>query len=202
MESSTYKAAIIKYSTNFPELTEYEKKLGEAVAIAHKATGAPIYTHTSNKNGVAQIEFLKEQGVDLSRVIIGHMGDTDDLEYIKHVADTNVRIGMDRFALDTVAPELHLDSDSRARTVVDLWKGGYLDKMTLSHDSYCFIDIEGCQKVDDQWHVHRYSDLEYLDFQFSFIPQKMFPLFYKSGMTQREIDVMMIDTPRRIFEGK
>ncbi len=122
MEGTEFKAAYIKYSTNSSELTDYDRKLGRAAVIAQIATGVPIYTHTSNKNGMSQINFFKEQGVDLSKVVIGHMGDTNDLEYIRGIADTGVRIGMDRFAADTVMPEEYLDSKLRAQTVIDLWK--------------------------------------------------------------------------------
>jgi phosphotriesterase-related protein len=200
MEGTTYKASFIKYATGYSELTDYDRKIGKAVVLAHKATGAPIYTHTSNKNGISQVEFFREHGVDLSKVIIGHMGDTDDIEYIKSVVDSGVKIGMDRFATDTVMPEVYLDSKIRAEVVVDLWKGGYLNKMVLSHDASCFIDFQGYPDAGNQWDIYKNHDLETLDFQYTFLSQKIFPLFFKGGMTQEEINVMMIDTPRNIFE--
>ena len=52
-----------------------------AVAHVHRETGVPISTHThaASHRGRDQQRVFREEGVDLSRVVIGHCGDTTDL---------------------------------------------------------------------------------------------------------------------------
>ena len=55
-----------------------------AVAQAHRATGVPITTHTPTPPepwGLEQQRIFKEEGVDLTRVVIGHSGGTVNTDY-------------------------------------------------------------------------------------------------------------------------
>ena len=81
---SGVKAAIIKCATDTAGVTSVIEKVLRASARAQKATGVPISTHTwaAGRAGEAQQAIFAQEGVDLSRVIIGHSGDSDDLGYI------------------------------------------------------------------------------------------------------------------------
>ena len=98
------KAAILKCATDEPGLTPGVERVLRAVAVAHRATGVPISTHTHarTRRGLEQQRVFAEEGVDLGRVIIGHSGDTTDLDYLKELIAAGSYIGMDRFGLDNI----------------------------------------------------------------------------------------------------
>jgi phosphotriesterase-related protein len=67
------RAGCIKLGTSQPEMTEKEEKTFRAGARAQRKTGVPITTHCTTIGAESsQLEVLDEEGVDLSRVIIGH----------------------------------------------------------------------------------------------------------------------------------
>src|SRR5271156_4539899 len=68
------KAGILKCATDEPGVTPGVERVLRAVAQAHKRTGVPISTHTHAglRRGLEQQKIFEEEGVDLSRVIIGH----------------------------------------------------------------------------------------------------------------------------------
>ena len=96
------KAAIIKCATDEPGVTPNVERILRAAAKAHRATGVPISTHTHPASGVGinQQDVFESEGVDLSRVVIGHSGDTEDTGYLKKICDRGSFIGMDRFGID------------------------------------------------------------------------------------------------------
>src|SRR5207302_1518247 len=73
-----------------------------------------------------------------TKVVVGHSGDSGDLEYLTWLADTGAILGMDRFGLDAfrTTPE-------RVATIATLCGRGYTDRMVLSQDASCWIDWFG-----------------------------------------------------------
>ncbi|MDQ7864147.1 hypothetical protein RCO48_32910 [Peribacillus frigoritolerans] len=61
------------------------KKVIRAVARAHHKTGVPYYDtfRSFEENGLLQVQIFEEEGVDLSKVLIGHSGDTNNLGYLE-----------------------------------------------------------------------------------------------------------------------
>src|SRR5260370_30543350 len=79
------KAGILKCATDSPGRAKGVERVLRAVAQAHRRTAVPISTHTHarRKRGLEQHRIFREEGVDLSRVVIGHSGDTTDLDYLE-----------------------------------------------------------------------------------------------------------------------
>src|SRR5947207_7779696 len=96
------KAAILTCATDEPGVTPGVERVLRAVAQAHRRTGVPISTHThaGTRRGLEQQRIFAEEGVDLSRVVIGHCGDTTDLDYLQELIGNGSYIGMDTFVLD------------------------------------------------------------------------------------------------------
>ncbi len=66
-------AGAIKLAASAPELTPIEEKAFRAGARAQRRTGVHVTTHCTAIGGeTTQLRLLDEEGVDLSRVIIGH----------------------------------------------------------------------------------------------------------------------------------
>jgi phosphotriesterase-related protein len=102
------------------------------VARAHLQTGVPISTHTHarTRRGLDQQRLFREEGVDLSRVVIGHSGDTTDIDYLEELIAAGSHLGMDRFGIDTI-----LSFEDRVNTVATMCRRGHAGKMVLSQDA-------------------------------------------------------------------
>jgi phosphotriesterase-related protein len=181
------KAAILKCATEENGLTPGVERVLRAVAMAHRETGAPITTHTHvhTHRGRDQQRVFAEEGVDLGRVIIGHSGDSTDLDYLKELMDNGSFIGMDRFGVDVLLP-----FEDRVATVVSLCEQGYADRMVLSHDASCFID----------WFDPEMLRLGAPNWHFTHISDDVVPALEARGVDKTQIETMLVDNPRRIFE--
>ena len=111
------KAGILKCATDASRVTPGSTRVLRAVARAHRQTGVPdLDPHPSrDPPGLEQQDVFENEGVDLSRVVIGHSGDTDDLAYLEKLFGRGSYLGMDRFGLYGI-----LDMDARVRTVAEL----------------------------------------------------------------------------------
>jgi phosphotriesterase-related protein len=183
------KAAFLKCAMEMPELTPGVERIARAVARTHVETGAPITVHTSgpHQTGRIAVRIFTEEGVDLSKVMIGHAGDSNDLGYLTELADQGVLLGMDRFGLDLFNP-----GAERIKTIVALAARGYAASMVLAHDANCFIDYFGAAHdavraaASPNWHYEHISD-------------DVLPALLDAGVTQAQIDTMMVENPVRYF---
>jgi phosphotriesterase-related protein len=183
------KAAILKCATDEPGVTPGVERVLRAVAKAHRRTGAPISTHThaATRRGLEQQQIFADEGVDLTRVVIGHSGDTTDLAYLEELIGNGSYIGMDRFGAD-----VYLPFEDRVNTVARMCERGHADKMVLSHDAACFIDWlpeEVVPVVLPNWHyLHIHNDV--------------IPALKDGGVTDEQLTAMLVDNPRKIFESQ
>jgi phosphotriesterase-related protein len=181
------KAAILKCATEVAGLTPGVERVVRAVAQAHRQTGVPITTHTHapTYRGRDQQRVFRAEGVDLTRVVIGHAGDSTDLAYLRELMDHGSTIGMDRFGIDVMLP-----FDDRVNTVAQLCAQGYADRMVLSHDASCFLDLfdeDACRALLPKWsYTHLFDDV--------------LPALQTRGVTADQIRQLFVENPRRIFE--
>jgi len=183
------KAAILKCATDEPGVTPGVERVLRAVAQAHRQTGAPISTHThaATKRGLEQQRIFAEEGVDLTRVVIGHSGDTTDIGYLEELIAEGSYLGMDRFGVDAF-----LSTEERVKTVATMCERGHANKMVLSHDASCYFDAlpESTLPVAlPNWHyLHIHNDV--------------IPALKQRGVTDEQLTTMLVDNPRRIFSTK
>ncbi len=181
------KAGVIKCATDEAGATGQVEKVLRACARVHRTTGVPITTHTfaAGQIGTVQQDIFESEGVDLSRVIIGHSGDSKDIDYLLRLIGRGSYIGMDRFGLDMFLP-----TADRVATIAQLCKMGHADKMILSHDANSYID----------WFERSLLEMTAPDWHYNFIPDSVIPALLESGVTEDEIRQMTVENPRRIFE--
>ena len=182
------KAGIIKIVTDEHGITGDLDRVYRAAARAQTETGVPISTHTnvSFANGRDQQKWFKANGVDLERTVIGHSGDSTDLDYLKELMDNGSFIGMDRFGMEFV-----LDDESRIDTLAELLGQGYAEKITISHDAGFFsinTPPSWRAKHTPNWHHHRISDY-------------VLPELRKRGVTEDQLSQMMIVNPVQVLTG-
>lgn len=182
------KAAFLKCAIEEPGLTPGVERVMRAVGQTQAETGVPItvHTHPASGSGVVAQRVLSEEGADLSKVVIGHSGDSTDLEYLTQLADAGSLLGMDRFGLDVLLP-----FDDRVNTVAELAKRGYAEKMVLAHDASCYIDWfpeEAKKAAVPRWNYNHISD-------------DVLPALRERGVSDEQIHTMLVENPRRYFEA-
>ena len=193
IQGSEITASIIKLATdeNGGGLDLQNEKSLRAGARAHRATGVPITTHTGPPNvGLEQQRVLREEGVDLSRVIIGHIGDTTDTDLQKRLMDEGSTIGMDRFG--TYIEGATVTFEQRVNTVAKLCSEGYADRMILSHDHMCWIDWFSENDIPDGIDISQNL--------YTHISDDVLPALRERGVSEAQINQMMVKNPQRIFE--
>ncbi|HTS31895.1 MAG TPA: hypothetical protein VMH81_38760 [Bryobacteraceae bacterium] len=182
------RAGILKCATDAPGLTRGVERILRATAQAHLRTGVPISTHTHARRrvGLDQQRIFREEGVDLSRVVIGHSGDTTDIGYLEQLLDNGSYLGMDRFGIDSI-----LSFEDRVQTVARLCERGHAGRLVLSHDAACFnhwLPERQLPEMLPRWHyLHIHNDV--------------IPALKGQGVTDEQIHTMLVENPRRIFEG-
>ena len=182
-------AAFLKCAVEHAEMSPGVERALRACAKASIETGAPITVHTNpgEQTGTIALDVLAAEGVDLSKVVVGHSGDSNDVDHLKSLADTGAILGMDRFGIDAYNP-----TTDRVDTIVALCEQGYADRMVLSHDASCFMDWFGPNFTDlrevvmPNWHYEHISD-------------DVIPMLVERGVSQADLDQMMTVNPARYF---
>ncbi|WP_255362479.1 phosphotriesterase family protein [Blastococcus aurantiacus] len=181
------RAAFLKCAIDAPGLTPGVERVMRAVAKAHQRTGVPItvHTHPGTQSGLEVQRVFGEEGVDPGRVVLGHSGDTSDADHLSALADAGFVLGMDRFGI-------YLDTSFEARcdVVVEMCRRGYAERMVLSQDTSCYIDWIDPQVMAllPQWtytHIH----------------EEVLPYLREHGVTDDQIETMLVTNPRRYFDG-
>ncbi|MGW6035375.1 phosphotriesterase family protein [Gordonia terrae] len=181
------RAAFLKCAIESQGLTPGVERVMRAVGQTSAQTGAPITVHTDphSQSGLVAQKVLAEEGADLTKVVIGHSGDSVDLDYLMKLADAGSVLGMDRFGLDLLLP-----FDERVNTVAELCKRGYADRMALAHDAACFID----------WFDHEAKKQALPKWNYRHISEEVLPALRERGVSEADIATMLVDVPRRYFE--
>lgn len=181
------RAAFLKCAIEEQGLTPGVERVMRAVGEASVRTGAPITVHTNphTESGLVAQRVLAETGADLTKVVIGHSGDSTDLDYLMRLADAGSLLGMDRFGLDVLLP-----FEQRVDTVAELVRRGYADRVVLAHDAACFIDWfdpEAKAQAVPKWNYRHISE-------------DVLPALRERGVSDADIDTMLAANPRRMFE--
>ena len=193
IEGTGIRAGIIKVANDAGGVTPEGEIILRAAARAQKRTGVPISTHTwaLERVGDEQVRIFEEEGVDLSRVYIGHSDDTTDLDYLTGLARKGVWLGLDRMR-GAPLPGF-LKWEERAGTTTKLIDAGFADRLMLGHDWSIHLGIIG---KENERVFHEFNPDGFL-----FITRHLLPSLMKMGVSQQTIDQIMVDNPRRFFEG-
>jgi phosphotriesterase-related protein len=181
------RAGILKCASDRPGITPGVERVLRAVAQAHRLTGAPITTHTPTPpepSGLEQQRVFREEGVDLSRVVIGHSGGTVNTDYHLSLIENGSYLGFDHFGLPGITLEERVDAVAR------LCARGYADRIVLSHDAMCFVD----------WFPRSVMDATQT-WRWTYISDVVLPTMRERGIGEKDITTMLVDNPRRILEG-
>lgn len=193
IEGSGILPGIIKSATDKYGITPLNKDLLYMASMIHCKTGLPIFAHSCAplKTGLLQQDEFEKNGVDLSKVIIGHSGDSNDIGYLIGIMTRGSYIGMDRFGDDAKN-----SLENRCQTVAELCRRGWADHMVLSHDFSAYIDW-----ATHSWDNTKNADWMNLNVDYTYVHRKAIPRLLELGVTQEQIHTMMVENPKRFFEN-
>ncbi len=177
-------------------LKDTEKKVLKAGAYAQKRTGATIWVHPG-RNEMAPIEsmeVLTNAGADLGRVVICHM---DRCGYLldtrRKLLDAGCYIEYDVFGLEGYYParvalaDGHLpdrpNDIGRIKQIKELIGMGYLKQILLSHDIGIKIML-----------------VSYGGGGYAHLLREVVPLMKIYGISDEQINTMMVDNPKRLLQ--
>jgi phosphotriesterase-related protein len=129
---------LLKSGVGRPVIEGIEAKCARAVARAQLRTGLAITTHTSASSrfevpggnlGMQHLDLFEEEGVDPSRVIIGHTDENVDIRNLVAMAERGAYLQFD------VIGKLHwMLDETRVEVLCHLVEQGYGDRLLLSSD--------------------------------------------------------------------
>ena len=119
-----------------------ERKMMRAVALAHRRTGLPIFTHSPHESCQAcareQLEIYEAQGVDPHHLCIGHLSDLKDdprAETPKAIAKRGGFVGFDTVGHELGVSRTTLVTDKmKLGMLLEVLEAGYEDHVLLSSD--------------------------------------------------------------------
>ena len=194
---TTVRAGIIGEVGTSPDLTKREEKSLVASAMAAVETGVSVSVHLSHsvapgassheafEPGFEALRVLTREGLPPDRVICGHLDEARNVEYAARLIDQGCMVGYDTFGTEwywdnwkTWEPH---DSE-RVADVVELCRRGLHGSIVLSQD------------VAFKRHLHRFGGLGYDHLLVSIVP-----MLRDAGVTQEQLDAMLIAQPRRLL---
>ncbi len=185
IDDTGVKAAFLKCAVEQHGLIGDVPRILAVVAAAAIETGVPVMVHTNAvaQTGLLALDALTGAGVDPARIVIAHAGDSNDLGYLRAIADTGASLGCDRFNIPHFNPD-----DKRVATLAALVAEGYTRSVHLGHDAACFYDF--------MFRNPPFADErpDYLH-----ISAKIVPALLAAGVTQAQVDEMLTGNPRRFF---
>jgi len=182
------RAAFLKCAVEEHGLVGDIPRILALVAAAAVETGVPVMVHTNApaRTGLIALDTLTKAGLDPRRIVIAHAGDSNDLDYLRAIAETGASLGCDRFNISHFNPD-----ERRIETLVALVAEGFTDRIHLGHDAACFYDF---MEHNALFATHEIAD--YLH-----ISNKILPLLLQEGVTQEQIDEMLVANPQRFLSA-
>lgn len=145
-DAAAINAGVIKCAVEAPEISPYLTRVLKAVARAQFALRLPIVMHTNaiNQNGAKALKILLSEGVPPQAITVGHLSDTEDLDYVKKIAQTGCYIALDR--LGNTSEEY---VSRKVSDIMALCEAGYSGQILLSHDALVFNGFDAEPVIKD-----------------------------------------------------
>ena len=193
IEGTGIKAGIIKVASDEGGVTPAQEIVLRAAGQASIRTGVPISTHTwsPDRVGEEQVRILKQEGVDMGKVYIGHSNDDTDLGYLTDLLDEGVWLGLDRFPGGRrPGTPLWEERTDLAKRLID---AGHAGRIMLSHDHSVPKARYGAAVQEERF--------KYNPDGYNFITRNVLPKLRNMGVSNESINQIMVDNPRRFFGG-
>lgn len=179
---STARPGVIKVATSKDAPTELERRLLVAVGLAAAETGLPVITHTETVAGArAQLAALAAHGVPADRVILSHMDRHADAAELAELCRTGATVCLDWLGRTDRRPD-----EVIVRLAASLVEAGLGDRVVLGQD------------LARRAYWRSYGGGPGLAHLFATV----LPLMTRMGFDRRDLDTILVATPRRVFDHK
>jgi phosphotriesterase-related protein len=161
-------------------MTDLDKRIYRAAARAALATGAPVSIRYGN-DAVSDLEILADEKLPADRVIVGGL---DRKDAVATGAPLEIARRGAYVALDHVgtADDVHITDDERAALVAELVEAGHGNRILLSSNA------TGVAKG------HTGNDLP-----FSYILSTFVPALTAQGLSDEDVQRILVDNPRDLL---
>lgn len=179
IDKTRVKANVIgEIGTSVDKIEPMEKKVFYAAIKAHKKTGTVISTHTSlGTVALDQAKIFIENGVDPSKVIIGHQDLSGNIDQIKKLIELGFNV-----SFDTVGKNNYFPDKDRIQYLLELQENDMLGQICLSMD------------------ITRKSNMKYKGgIGYTYLFTDFLPMMKEAGISDQSIEKMFVSNPKRIF---
>jgi predicted metal-dependent phosphotriesterase family hydrolase len=157
-------------------ISPVEERVHRAAARAQIATGLPLATHTLyHSAGAAQMALFDEEGVDPTRVCIGHCDTFPSLDYCLSVARWGAYISIDNIGHQAGDHERQV-----LRLVLDLIDAGQAEQLLVSQD------------VGQVHELRARGGRGY-----SYVAENFLPALRAAGVPDETLRTITVENPRR-----
>jgi phosphotriesterase-related protein len=165
-------------------LSDLHSKIVKAAAIAHKATGLTIVSHTGTDGpALAQLEILKQEGVSPEAFVWTHAQHGTFDGYVK-AAKQGAWISLDHVKKLSDESNGQKGIEWYAETLVKLREEGLLHKILISHDAGWYNPEQ-----ENGGNFRGFTDVfEYL-----------IPLLQQKGFSSDDIDLLLAKNPQKAY---
>lgn len=192
------KAGILKGSMDKEGLTPWNITAHHAAGIASVETGTKIMLHTycPTETPRHQLRLLKEVGVDMNNVSVGHIPETTDMDFVKWIYDQGVWLGIDRMPIILLPGEYACGTERRIKFIKEMLDAGMGDRMLFSHD------INSCSTLFDYQSPEVLEELSKIcPEQYLFLKNVVFRKLEEMGVDYEYLWKLTIENPKKFFEG-
>lgn len=124
------RAGVLKLGIGYWRINAFERRVAEAVAEVHAATGAPVTVHTEHATGAHEVlDLLEGLGIPPGRVALAHVDRNPDPGLHAELASRGCFLGYDGAARARSAPESAL-----LACLAGLVAAGHTDAVLLGGD--------------------------------------------------------------------
>ena len=177
-------AGIIKFAVEDKEMSALSRKIFSALCTAQKESGLPFVIHTNgkNENGRIVLEEVLAKGVKSSAITIGHLSDSENMDYVTEILKSGCYVGFDRIYKSAVEGYF----EKKAKDIYTLCERGYADKIILSHDGLVFngFHTNGAIREDNPYRA---------------IFDHLVPAMLKIGFTESEIQKFFVSNVKNML---
>ncbi len=172
------------------DFTPEEEKVLRAAARAAKTTGLPLMVHLPGWERLAHrvLDVTGEEGADPAHTVLCHMNPSfDDQDYQISLAERGAFIEYDMIGMDFYYADQDAQCPSDAEIAVAikaLVDQGWLKSLLLSQD--VFLKMMLCRHGG---------------FGYGYVTRHFLPRLKRLGVTEAEIEQIMIGNPRRVFSA-
>jgi 5-phospho-D-xylono-1,4-lactonase len=175
VDSAGIRAGFLKSGSWYNLIHPLEEKVTRAVARAQLETGAPVWLHTeAGTMGLEMLDILEGEGVDLSKVAVGHSDRNADPYYHLQLAKRGVYVQFDGPGKVKYYPD-----STRVALIKNLLEHGFGERLLISGD------------MGRQSYLHAYGGGP----GFRYILTKFIPRLRDEGIGQEEIDTIFVENP-------